>query len=104
VPYCTEQGIAVVGYSPFGSGRFPTPRSRGGKALAEIGARYGKTARQVVLNFLTRQGVFTIPKASSVEHVRENAEAVGWELSPEDVAAIDEVFPPPSREVPLEMI
>jgi diketogulonate reductase-like aldo/keto reductase len=28
LPYCTEQGIAVVGYSPFGHGNFPTSESR----------------------------------------------------------------------------
>jgi diketogulonate reductase-like aldo/keto reductase len=105
LPYCEERGIAVVGYSPFGSGDFPSPRSRGGRALAEIGAKYGKTPHQVALNFLTRRpGVFTIPKASRPEHVRENAEAVGWTLAPEDLAVLDAVFPPPTRERPLPII
>jgi diketogulonate reductase-like aldo/keto reductase len=104
LPYCRERGVAVVGYSPFGSGKFPSERRRGGRVLAEVGARHGKTARQVVLNFLTSHGVFAIPKASSDVHVRENAAAVGWELTAEDVAAIDRAFPPPSYEVPLEMI
>ncbi len=105
LPYCEQHGIAVVGYSPFGSGDFPSPRSRGGRVLAEIGAKYGKTPHQVVLNFLTRRpSLFTIPKASRPEHVRENAEAVGWTLAPEDLAALDEVFPPPAREGPLPMI
>lgn len=105
LPYCEQHGIAVVGYSPFGSGDFPSPRSRGGRVLAEIGAKYGKTPHQVALNFLTRRpNLFTIPKASRPEHVRENAEAVGWTLTPEDLAALDEVFPPPTREGPLPMI
>ena len=26
LPYCTKQGIAVVGYSPFGHGNFPSPK------------------------------------------------------------------------------
>ncbi len=104
IPYCREQGIAVVGYSPFGSGRFPTKRTQSA-ILAKIGERHGKTPRQVALNFLTRlPGCFTIPKASKVEHVRENAGAVGWELSPEDIAEIDDVFPAPERETPLEII
>ena len=73
VPYCRERGIAVVGYSPFGHRSFPSPGSRGGRVLAEVAARTGHTPRQVVLNFLTRDGVFTIPKSGNPEHVRENA-------------------------------
>jgi diketogulonate reductase-like aldo/keto reductase len=105
VPYCRENNIAVVGYSPFGSGNFPSPRSKGGKVLDAIGKRHGKSARQVVLNFLThRYTLFTIPKAASPEHVRENAAAVGWELTAGDVAEIDQAFPPPTRETPLEIL
>lgn len=99
LPYCRERQIAVVGYSPFGHSGF-----RGGKVLDEIARRHGRTARQVALNFLTRDGVFTIPKASKVEHVRENAGGGGWQLSPEDIAAIDRAFPAPARDVPLGMI
>ena len=105
IPYCASQGIAVVAYSPFGQGAFPSPRSAGGRALAEVGARHGKTPRQVALNFLTRHPqVFTIPKASRLEHVRENAAGAGWALGPEDLAAIDRAFPAPDRDVPLGML
>ena len=72
--------------------------------LAEVAARTGHTPRQVVLNFLTRDGVFTIPKSGNPEHVRENAGALGWRLSAEDIAAIDRAFPAPERDVPLGMI
>jgi len=102
---CALQGIAVVGYSPFGSGDFPAAGSRPWRALESIARRHGRTPRQVALNFLTRgAGLFSIPKAATPEHVRENAASVGWELTPEDVALIDEFFPPPSAETPLAMI
>jgi diketogulonate reductase-like aldo/keto reductase len=104
VPYCQEQGIAVVGYSPFGSGSFPA-RGDQVRALKEVAARHGKSPRQVALNFLTRlPGTFTIPKAGNRSHVEENAGSVGWELAPEDLAALEKAFPRPSREVPLTMI
>ncbi len=94
IPYCLEQDIAVVGYTPFGRGRFPRKEAQPGGVLAEIAAKCGKTVRQVVLNFLTRyKGVYTIPKASSVEHVKENAGACGWDLDADDAAAIDAAFP-----------
>jgi diketogulonate reductase-like aldo/keto reductase len=105
IPYCAGQEIAVVGYSPFGHRGFPSPGSQEGKVLAEIASRNQRTPRQVALNFLTRRpGVFTIPKASNLEHVRENAGGYGWTLSAEDLAGIDRVFPEPARDTPLGMI
>lgn len=94
LPYCSQQGIAVVGYTPFGRGRFPRDGAAPGGVLARTGARYGKTSRQVILNFLTRTpALFAIPKASCVEHVQENAGATGWVLDPADVAAIEAAYP-----------
>lgn len=105
VPYCAEREIAVVGYSPFGHGKFPSPASPGGRVLVETGKRHSRTARQTALNFLTRHpSLFTVPKASNPEHVRENSGGSGWPLPDEDAARIDEAFPVPSRDTPLGMI
>jgi diketogulonate reductase-like aldo/keto reductase len=105
IPYCTAAGIAVVGYSPFGHSDFPSSKSSNGRILAQIAERHGRTPRQIVLNFLTRQpGVFTIPKSSQPEHVRENSEATEWELDKEDLRLIDRAFPAPDHDVPLGIL
>jgi diketogulonate reductase-like aldo/keto reductase len=106
LPYCTENGIAIVGYSPFGHGNFLSSHSRGGKVLAEIAKRHNRTVRQVALNFLTRDSnLFMIPKAGNPDHIRDNSGAVGnWKLTDEDIAAIDRTFPLPRADKPLEMI
>jgi diketogulonate reductase-like aldo/keto reductase len=96
VDYCARNGIAVVGYSPFGTGGFPAPASPGGSALAAVAARHGAnvTPRQVALAFLTRAApLFAIPKASQVEHVEENAAALSVHLTAADIAEIDAAFP-----------
>ncbi len=99
IPFCERESIAVVGYTPFGD--FPASNTG---VFTEIGARHGKTPRQVVLRFLTRAaGVFAIPKASNPEHVRENAGAAGFTLTQAEVAAIDAAFPAPKCRVPLAM-
>jgi diketogulonate reductase-like aldo/keto reductase len=104
VPYCESQDIAVVGYSPFGQGDFPPANSKQGIALEKIASRHGKTPRQVALNFLTRRkSLFTIPKSSRPEHVRENAGATGWKLDDEDLKLIDTAFPPPAKDEPLDI-
>jgi diketogulonate reductase-like aldo/keto reductase len=85
--HCERQRIALVGYTPLRKGGF----QRG--VVAEIAARHGRTARQVALHFLTRRpSLFTIPKASRPEHVRENAAALDFTLAPDELAAIDAAF------------
>lgn len=98
LPWCRKRGIAVVGCSPFGHGNFPEEGSTEGDLLAEIGRRYGKTARQVALRFLMRDpDLFTIPKSTQIEHVEENAGALGFELTEEDIGRIDAAFPVKAR-------
>jgi diketogulonate reductase-like aldo/keto reductase len=105
LPYCTKQGIAVVGYSPFGHEGFPPSKSKQGRILAEVAARNRRTPRQVALNFLTRDpNTFAIPKARQIEHVRENSIGVGWKLSANDLSVIEQAFPLPADDAPLEMI
>jgi diketogulonate reductase-like aldo/keto reductase len=94
VAYCRQHDIAVVGYSPFGHCRFPSPSRGGGRVLAAVAARLGATPRQVALAFLAREApLFTIPKASSVAHAEENAGALELALAPADIAEIDAAFP-----------
>ena len=105
LPYCESQNIAVVGYSPFGQGDFPSSGSKQGKALQTIADRHGKTPRQVALNFLTRRkSLFTIPKAGKVEHVRDNSGGTGWKLTEDDLKLIDGAFPPAGKGEPLDML
>lgn len=89
LPTCEHHQIAIVGYSPFGQGRF---RSHG--VLEEIARARGATPRQVALRFLLRHpNVFTIPKAGRVDHVEENARAGDLQLTEDDIRRIDEAFP-----------
>ncbi len=111
LPYCAEREIAVVGYSPFGhnGGLFSSSlQSKGERVrlLEEIAKRHGKTPRQAALNFLTSRhpNLFTIPKTSNPNHVRENSESVGWSLAEEEIASINKAFPLPVHDGPLEMI
>ena len=105
IPWCEKHKVAVVAYSPFGHGKFPSPRSKGGRVLKEIAEQQGATPRQVVLQFLLRlPGLFAIPKASTPEHAAENAGAGSFRLSEADVEQIDEAFPPGPRPQTLPML
>jgi diketogulonate reductase-like aldo/keto reductase len=103
LPWCEKHGMAVVAYSPFGHGKFPNPRTPGGRVLKEIAAAHNATPRQVALRFLVRRPpLFAIPKASNPEHAAENAGAGDLRLSEAELKRIDQAFPlgPPPRELP----
>ena len=94
IPWCEKNGVAVVGYSPYGHDNFPGPRAAGRKVLDGIAAAHGATARQVALAFLVRRsGLFTIPKAGRAEHAAENAGAGDLRLSDVEITQIDKAFP-----------
>ncbi|MDR7422726.1 MAG: aldo/keto reductase [Armatimonadota bacterium] len=89
LPACERHGVAVVGYSPFGAGRF-----RSHPVLEEIARARGATARQVALAFLVRHpATFTIPKATRLAHVEENAAAGALTLTTDEIRRIDAAFP-----------
>jgi diketogulonate reductase-like aldo/keto reductase len=105
IPWCEKNGVAIVGYSPYGHGNFPGERSAGRKVLDEIAAAHGATARQVALRFLVRQAaLFTIPKAGQAGHAAENAGAGDLELSDAEIARIDKAFPCGKRPRSLPML
>jgi diketogulonate reductase-like aldo/keto reductase len=104
IPWCAERQVGVVGYTPFGQKGWPL-KGAGGKALEEVAKRHGATTRQAALAFLTREEhVFAIPKASRVEHTRDNAGAGKVTLSAADIAAVDKAFPRPRARDSVPML
>ncbi len=100
LPWLTARGIPVMAYTPLEPGRMA--RSA---ALAGIAGRRGVTPLQIALAWvLRRPEVIAIPKASSPEHVRQNRAALDIVLTAEELAELDEAFPPPRRRGPLEML
>ena len=100
IPWCRARRIPLMAYSPLEQGGLA-----GKKRLRAIADRVGATPSQVALAWILRHpGIITIPKSGHLEHVRENCGAVDLQLAPEDLAELDEAFPPPTRKIPLEMI
>lgn len=79
VRYCREQRIQVQAWSPLG-------RSRVLKApvVVRMAEKYGVTPAQFLLSFLLEQGIAVIPKASSMERMRQNLELPPLTLTQED--------------------
>ena len=104
LPWCAKNGVALVGYSPFGSGDFPNPASPGGRVLAGIAEAHGATPYAVALAFLTRmENTFTIPKTGRASRAIENAGAAALHLNTAEIAMIEAQFPrgPRPRTLPM---
>ena len=56
--------------------------------LAEIGARYGKTAAQVALRWLTQCGIVAIPKSSHKERMEQNFNIFDFQLTSNEMQEI----------------
>ena len=107
LPLLAQRGIGVMAYCPLAQAGAVARTGRGllrHPLLEQTAAAYGATVAQILLAFLWRRpGVMAIPKAASVEHVRENAAARSLQLSAEDWARLDAAFPAPDRRVPLDV-
>jgi diketogulonate reductase-like aldo/keto reductase len=91
VPYCRENGIAVLAYRPLGHGKLAAEQAK----LKKFCEKYSKTSAQIALKWLMSQpNVFPIPRASNVVHVREDVEASGWKMDEDDLRELDRLFPP----------
>lgn len=98
VPWCLPRGVLIMAYSPLDQGRLRKP-----KQLKAVAARHNATPEQVALAWSVRnEGVVTIPKSSNETRLRQNAAAAELLLTPQDLAELDEAFPPPRGPVELE--
>ncbi|PYI75456.1 MAG: oxidoreductase [Verrucomicrobia bacterium] len=92
---------SVMAYSPVGHGRGLLENA----TLRKIAKRHDATAAQIALAWVLRQtDVITIPKASNEKHVRDNARSVDINLTKEDLADLDQEFPPPKSKKQLPML
>ena len=88
----TKHGIATQAWSPIGgitSYRGMEKRSFDDPTLLEIARQYGKSAAQVMLRWHLQEGRSAIPKSVKPERIAENFNVFDFELTPEQVAAID---------------
>jgi len=87
-----EHGIVTQAWSPIGGITSYRPAERSAfedPTLLEIGRRHGKSAAQVMLRWHLQAGRSAIPKSVKPARIAENFDVFGFELSGEQMAAID---------------
>ena len=81
-----EHGIAIESWGPLGQGKYDL---LGMPAITQIAAAHGVTPAQVVIRWHLQSGIIVFPKSNSAARMRENVDVFGFELSADDMAAID---------------
>ncbi|MBI4999556.1 aldo/keto reductase [Candidatus Gottesmanbacteria bacterium] len=62
--------------------------------LEKMAKKYGKTPAQVAINWLISQdNVITLSKTSTIDHLKENLDAIGWQMESEDIEKLRKDFP-----------
>jgi 2,5-diketo-D-gluconate reductase A len=84
--YNAAHGIRTEAWSPLARGR-----AVGNSTLETIGARYGKSAAQVVLRWQLQLGNIVIPKSVTPARIRENFDVSDFTLTEADVAAVTDL-------------
>ena len=91
VPFIQDKGIVVQCWYPLG-GRGYTADLLGNETIQSIAQAHGVSAAQVILRWDLQRGIVVIPGSSNPEHIRENLDLFGFELSDEEmdqIAALD---------------
>jgi len=78
-----RRGIVLEGYSALKGGAIEHP------VVTTVAERLGRTPAQVVIRWHLEHGVVVIPKSRNPDRIAANADVGGFQLSPEDVAALD---------------
>ena len=100
LPWCHERQIPVMAYCPIAQGDLCHDDT-----LQSIADRHEATPAQIALAWLLEQdNVVVIPKSSKPHHIRENYAALEISLSDDDLAELDEAFPPPAGPVNLGIV
>lgn len=98
-----EHGVSFIGYSPFNSGAGDTIRIT--QNMKIVARAHQATPHQIMLAWTMRNGnVLTIPKASSIKHMKENIAASQIKLTDDDLRLLNSDFPVPTEKTPLEVI
>jgi diketogulonate reductase-like aldo/keto reductase len=104
LPWARERELPIMAYSPLETHGREQAALLGNPGLKAVADAHGVTPAQVALAWVLHQdGVIAIPKAVDPVHLRANRAAADIRLSADDLAALDQAFPPPRRRRALDM-
>lgn len=88
IDYIHSLGIAVQGWYPLG-GRGYTKELLGNETISAIAEAHDVSSAQVILRWNLQKGVIVIPGSGNPDHIRENLDLFGFELTEEEMERIN---------------
>lgn len=82
--YCKDNNIQVIAWSPISRGRVFSS-----DLMVNLSEKYKKTIAQIVLRWHIQRGIIPIPKSSNEDRIKENIDIFNFEISNEDIEAIN---------------
>jgi len=91
IKYAQSNDIMVVAWRPVQKGLFAAERN---DLLDSMCLKYNKTPSQIAINWIISQDNLTvITKCRSLEHLKENMGALGWQMEKKDIDLLTYSFP-----------
>ncbi|MEI6579977.1 MAG: aldo/keto reductase [Eubacteriales bacterium] len=84
VDFCIENNILVEAWSPLGTGKMLS-----NPTLIGIAEKYGKSTAQLCVRWCLQNNTLPLPKSVTPARIEENAKVFDFEISPEDMTAIN---------------
>lgn len=84
--YCRKNDIVVEAWSPLGR-----KEVLDNEVLRDIGSKYGKSTAQICVRWVLQHGILPLPKTVNAKRMAENADVFDFELTGEEMKAIDEL-------------
>ncbi|GAA3619150.1 aldo/keto reductase [Secundilactobacillus similis] len=88
-----DRGIVTEAWSPLGRGSSVLQEP----LIQKLATKYGKNVGQIILRWHTQRGIVPVPKSSSLVHQRLNLDLFDFELSPDEMTAINALTKPDGR-------
>lgn len=103
-PFTDRNNIATIAYCPLAQGGRLRGQLLQSEAVKKVADKHKITSMQVLLCFvLSQNNMLAIPKASKLEHMKQNIECLKIKLDKEDFGMLNKAFPAPLRKVPLDI-
>lgn len=102
IPLMRQQQMPLIAYCPLAMGDSQGFHFTKEKTLIELSEKHDCDIFQLLLAWCIRDGqTIAIPKAGKSEHVLSNLKAAEIQLSEEDLIQLNQVYPEPTRKMPL---
>jgi len=105
LPWLEKHQVATMAYCPLAQAGTLRKGLFNNKAVKAVAKKHGISPAQVLLGFvLNKENMIAIPKAVTIDHVKENAAMVSVQLDSDDIKLLNKHYPAPMKKTFLDIV